>query len=81
MFGITTFAQSPFAGLGTTIYTFSIIENSGLADSSTQLSTYLISFAENVVMNNGVAGQNNYYNSLNENIGIADADDKSGPNT
>ena len=72
MFGISTFAQTTFAGLGVNAYSLLITEDSGLADSSTQLSTYLTSITENVVMNNGDAEQNNYYNSLSENIGIAD---------
>ena len=41
MFGISAFAQSPFASLGTNAYALSITEAQTIADSNTQASAFL----------------------------------------
>jgi hypothetical protein len=44
MFGLSAFAQSPFAATGK--YAISITENASLADASSQLSAFLESLTE-----------------------------------
>ena len=46
MFGISAFAQSPYASLGTNAYALSITEDVGLTDSNTQASAFLQSITE-----------------------------------
>ena len=48
MFGIAAFAQTPFASLAGAAYAFAVTENLTSADSSTQLSAFLQSIAENI---------------------------------
>ena len=37
MFGVSAFAQAPFAGLGTSNFIFEVTENVAIADASTTL--------------------------------------------
>jgi len=50
MFGISTFAQSPFASLGGAFFPFTITEDSGLADTNSQISAFLQAIAEPITM-------------------------------
>jgi len=74
MFGISAFAQTPFAGLGTTAYAFSINENSSLADSEAITAAFLQSISEPVTMTdaNSEAGSI-FLLSLVENFNLADS--------
>ena len=74
MFGTSAFAQAPFASLANTGIVLSIIEDFGMADSSTQLSAFLQSQTENIgiadVIND--AGVN-YFGSATETIAFDDS--------
>jgi hypothetical protein len=73
VFGISAFAQSTFAGLGTNAFVVSITEDSSLADSSTQLSAFLQSQTEDIIVaevENDVGV--NYFGSATEVIGVDD---------
>ena len=74
MFGISSFAQSTFAGLGTNAFVVSITEDSSLADFSTQISAFLQSQVEDIIVDDvdndtGV----NYFGSATEAITVGDS--------
>jgi hypothetical protein len=74
MFGISSFAQVPFASLAGTAFTASLAEDIGMADSNSQIFVFNQSFTESInaiadVIND--AGVN-YFGSATENIGLAD---------
>ena len=50
MFGISSFAQVPFASLAGTAYTASVTEDVGMADANTQMWSFGQTLTENVVM-------------------------------
>jgi hypothetical protein len=50
MFGISAFAQVPFASLANTGIVLSIIEDVGMADFSTQLSAFLLSQTNDIIV-------------------------------
>ena len=74
MFGISAFAQAPFASLGTLAFSFSITENIGMADSSTQQSAFLQSTTQNIIVDDvdNDAGIN-YFGSATETIAFDDS--------
>jgi hypothetical protein len=74
MFGISAFAQSPFASLAGTDIILSIIEDIGVDDSSTQLSTFLQSITEPIGVSdveNDAGG--NFFGSVTETITLDDS--------
>jgi len=73
MFGITAFAQAPFAALGGNAYVFSLTEDSGLADSNSQTFTFLQSITEpfTITDNNSQAGL--FIETISEGFTLADS--------
>ena len=74
MFGIPAYAATPFAALAGTSYAFSVTEDIGAADSSTQLSTFLQTTTQNITMADtpNDAGIS-YSDGVNENITFGDS--------
>ena len=68
MFGLATFAGSAFATIGPQFYPFSIAEDSGIADSSTQQFAVLLSQTEAFSMTDNNSGAGLFIESLNENL-------------
>ena len=48
MFGISTFAQTTYAGLGTNSYILSVSENITMVDANSIVTAFTDAFAENV---------------------------------
>ena len=68
MFGLATFAGSAFATIGPQFYPFSIAEDLGIADSSTQQFAALLSQTEVFSMTDNNSGAGLFVTSLNENL-------------
>ena len=72
MFGISTFAQTTFAGLGTTGYVLAISEDFTSADSNAQTSVFLENLTEPVAMFEQQSLPGQFYESIIENFNAAD---------
>jgi hypothetical protein len=72
MLGIASFAQTPFSALAGKIFPFDIAEGIALNDSSTQLSAFLQSIAENSVLDDIDATTGDYFALVYEDTGVAD---------
>lgn len=72
MFGISPFAQAPFATLATNTYLFSVFEDIAAADTSAQLSALLQATTENLVITDENSQGSIFYASVNEVLDIVD---------
>lgn len=74
MFGIASFAQTPFASLAGVSFSFSLTEDLAADDASTQLSAFLFSHNEAITENEiEVTGVGLFFGSLNETLTADDS--------
>lgn len=74
MFGIPAFAATPFASQAGNSYSFSVAENIGAADSSTQAQVLLNTITENITVTQvGNDAGGNFFGSLTEGITLGDS--------
>jgi len=72
VFGLSSFAQAPFASTGGASYLFVVAENIDLAESTTQSSAFLLSITEDTVLDDVDATAGDYFGSIIEAITIED---------
>jgi hypothetical protein len=73
VFGISSFAQSPFASLAGIRFSFALNENVTSADLNSQQSAFLQSIAEPVTVDDIDATAGDFFGSVIENLNAADA--------
>ena len=73
MFGISAFAQSPFASLGMNAYVLSITEDVNLADSNAQASAFLQSITEPITLTDLNSQGVIFIGTVSEEVGLADS--------
>ena len=72
MFGISTFAQTTFAGLGTNAFQVDLTENVGMADNNAALFAFLQSITENVILDDLDETDHDFLFFIDENISVND---------
>lgn len=73
MFGVSSFAQTPFASLAGVAYALSVAENIGLADTSSQLSAFLQNIAEPITVDEVDATAGDFFSSVIEAVTSAES--------
>ena len=77
MFGLNTLSQAPFASLGGNAFSFTLTENINMADTNSQVWSFVQSITEPITLNNIDSEASIFIGTIVENFSLSDSSTQS----